>query len=440
MSCPFRCGKGRIEYSPSLISQLSRHQLELFLKAEGICILLRHPYERQPSDCKRSSMSLASNLVLADNYDFSGIGYQKPSSYRLPEHQSYEWYATHLDKMNVTGQEIVVLPSSKEANEVDDRRKVSDMVSEPQEAYHSSQQASSKVQPSQKEYNKDDYIELKLPDGTSLLVHKRKPNVSQTNEAQGQDGEKETSSEKQTNDAKANEGTPRASKGLKLPAASDDHSQLWEEDVLMQCSLDVLVEDMKSWGTLPGNIVKQIVANTKAKIDYRKVLSGFRASILSSKRHLTRMRPNRRSGFDNMGSIRRFDTNLLIAVDVSASISDQTLCHFYSVINRMFKYGVEHVDVVQFDVRLGDVEGLEKRFKRIDVAGRGGTSFQPVFDYIEKHPVYDGMIIFTDGYAPKPHLSRRIRTKIVWVCDNMKNYEEHRSWMRTYGRCCPIEL
>ncbi len=389
-------------------------------------------------------MSLASNLVLADNYDFSGIGYKKPSAYRLPEHQSYEWYATHLDKRDVASLKIVVRPSSKEAYEVDYRRKVSDVVSERQEVYHSeasktSQQAS-KTQPLQKEYDKDDYIELKLPDGTSLLVHKGKPNVLQTNKAQGQDGAKGTSSEKQTNSTKANDGTPNAREGLKLQAASDDHSQLWQEDVFMQCTLDVLVEDMKSWGTLPGNIVKQIVANTKAKIDYRKVLSGFRASILSSKRHLTRMRPNRRSGFDNMGSIRRFDTNLLIAVDVSGSISDGTLCHFYSVINRMFKYGVEHVDVVQFDVRLSDVKGMEKRFKRIDVTGRGGTSFQPVFEYIEKHPVYDGLIIFTDGYAPEPHLSKRIRTKIVWVCDNMKDYEEHRSWMRKYGRCCPIEL
>ena len=72
------------------------------------------------------------------------------------------------------------------------------------------------------------------------------------------------------------------------------------------------------------------------------------------------MRPNRRSGFDNMGSIRRFDTNLLIAVDVSGSISDEVLTHFYSVIGRIFKYGIEHVDVVQFDCSLSEVQSFEK--------------------------------------------------------------------------------
>lgn len=120
---------------------------------------------------------------------------------------------------------------------------------------------------------------------------------------------------------------------------SEDLSQLWEEDVLRSCEIDVAIDEISasnSWGSLAGNISGMILANTKAKIDYRKVLSGFRASVLSTKRHLTRMRPNRRSGFDNMGSIRRFDTNLLVAVDVSGSVDDKSLSHFsQSLIERL---------------------------------------------------------------------------------------------------------
>ncbi len=420
MDCPFRCGKGRIEYSPSLIAQLSHKQLELFLKAEAICILLRHPYERQPAGCKRSSLSLASSLVLADNYDFSGIDFKKPAEYRLPEHQSYEWYAIHLDKMDVAGQKMVVQPSTigeKDTYATGNAHKQSTLTPKHSE---------------QKEDSKDDYFELKMRDGTTVLVRKGKSRDTQTNNAQHQNGKKE--------ETKGSEAHTDMGGGLELPAASADHSQLWAEDPFMQCSLDIMVEHMETWGTLPGNIVGQIKANTKARIDYRKVLSGFRASILSSKRHLTRMRPNRRSGFDNMGSIRRFDTNLLVAVDVSGSISNNVLRHFYSTINRMFKYGVEHIDVVQFDAILSEVKSIEKRFKKMDVSGRGGTSFQPVFDYIGMHPQYDGLIIFTDGCAPHPQLPKRLRTKIVWVCDSRKNYEKHRSWMRAYGRCCPMEV
>ena len=67
MPCPFRCGRGKIEYNPNIIEELDDEKLELFLKAEVIRILLKHPYERQPDSCRRTSMSLGSNLVLADN-------------------------------------------------------------------------------------------------------------------------------------------------------------------------------------------------------------------------------------------------------------------------------------------------------------------------------------------------------------------------------------
>ena len=152
------------------------------------------------------------------------------------------------------------------------------------------------------------------------------------------------------------------------------------------------------------------------------------------------MRPNRRSGFENMGSIRRFDTNLLIAVDVSGSISGEVLTHFYSVIGKIFKYGIEHVDVVQFDCSLSEVQPFEKAKKRIEILGRGGTSFQPIFDFVQRNPQYDGLIIFTDGYAPKPKKSKRFQTKVVWVCQDEKTYQEHKSWMKETGRCCFVHL
>jgi predicted metal-dependent peptidase len=152
------------------------------------------------------------------------------------------------------------------------------------------------------------------------------------------------------------------------------------------------------------------------------------------------MRPNRRSGFENMGSIRRFNTNLLIAVDVSGSVSDMVLSHFYSIIGKIFKYGIEHIDVVQFDCAIGEVQTFEKAKKRVDIVGRGGTSFQPLFDYVYKKNIYDGLIIFTDGDAPKPQKPKGFKTKVVWICESENKYEEHKSWMKETGRCCFIKL
>ena len=225
--------------------------------------------------------------------------------------------------------------------------------------------------------------------------------------------------------------------------ANFDLASLWEEDYAKVCEIDSQIEiinNLKTWGTLSGNLVNTIIANTKARIDYRKVLSGFRASVLSSKRHLTRMRPNRRTGFDNMGSIRRFSTHLLVAVDVSGSVNDESLRHFFSIINQTFKYGIEELDVMQFDSEVKRVEPMRKKKVSFKIQGRGGTDFQVVVDYVSEHREYDGLIFFTDGYAPVPRIPKGLKCKIVWVCNDKAGYDDNHQWMRKIGRCCLMEV
>ena len=200
---------------------------------------------------------------------------------------------------------------------------------------------------------------------------------------------------------------------------------------------------IKDWGSISGGMVEQIMASTQAKIDYRKALAGFRASVISSKRNLTRMRPSRRWGFEQMGNKYAFSTSLLIAVDTSGSISTEMLKHFFSVIVKFFKYGIEQIDVIQFDcVIQGECMSLKKAKKqnRFAVHGRGGTSFQPVFDYLHEHNRYDGLIILTDGYAEVPHKDFSTRARILWVCESEDCYNQHKQWMSQLGRCCYMNL
>lgn len=218
-----------------------------------------------------------------------------------------------------------------------------------------------------------------------------------------------------------------------------DLSELWEEDEISVALVNGIIEGVKNWGSLSGKMAEVLKASTKAKIDWRKVFSGFRASILSSKRKLTRMRPNRRTGFQNMGSIRRFDTRLLVAVDVSGSIGSESLSHFYGVINSAFRYGFEAVDVIQFDCGVRVVQSLKKVIRETIAVGRGGTSFQEPIDYAEENG-YDGLVILTDGYAPPPTLPPHMRCKIVWVCESRSSYDHHHKWMEKSGRVCTMEL
>ncbi len=221
--------------------------------------------------------------------------------------------------------------------------------------------------------------------------------------------------------------------------ALQELAELWGEDEMMVCQINNVIESTKDWGTMPGTLQQVLKASLKAKIDWRKVLSGFRASILSSERKLTRMRPNRRTGFANMGSIRRFNTRLLVAVDVSGSVSDKSVSDFYGVVNSAFRYGFESVDVLQFDHGVQSVVSLTKAVKDFAVCGRGGTSFQEPVDFAHMNG-YEGLVILTDGEASPPRIPEGMKTGILWVCVDRDSYDEHKDWMSRTGRVCMMQL
>lgn len=240
----------------------------------------------------------------------------------------------------------------------------------------------------------------------------------------------------QNNEGKDQQKNERTKQQKNTSAASQ--SQLWREDSVERQKINELIERTTDWGTLPSDVVERIQASTKARIPNRLIWQGFHSAILSSKRHLTRMRPNRRTGFQQMGSTRQFDTHLLVAIDVSGSITNEVLQDFYSSINRLFRYGVVQIDVCQFDAELGPIVPMQRAQQEVTVKGRGGTSYQPLFDKIEDSKNdYDGLIILTDGQAPPPTVDKP-RIPVLWVCQDKAAYEAYSEWMKKTGRCCHL--
>ena len=379
--CAVRTGKGRIEYNPDMIGSLSDNALEETVGIEMIRLFLKHPYERCPEHCSGSRMLAASDMAIWSNYRFSYCVIDSPDSAGLPEGQSYEWYLAHL-------------PAN--AHE------------EPDESSTDSGQGESM---------------------TGTETADASPGGISEESADTPAGE-------------ISEESSDASSGRISEESAEDRTALWEEDSAMSEMINDIVRNIKDWGSLAGSMAEQIVASSRSRIDYRKILNSFRASIISTKRCLTRMRPSRRYGFQQMGSKFDFTTGLLVAVDTSGSISSGMLEYFFGVINRFFKYGIKTIDVIQFDCELhGDAVTLEKAVAKMDVSGRGGTSFQPAIDYAAKHgKEYDGLIFLTDGYAPEPVLPKHFPLKIAWVCEDRHSYEQHHEWMRKFGRVCYMEL
>jgi predicted metal-dependent peptidase len=341
MACPLRSGRKRLEYHPDFVREMSDEALEEALRAEAVRLLLKHPYERRPEGCSQSTMGLASNLVIGDNYKHPRLRIETPEEMGLISGMNYEWYARTIERQQ---------------------------------------------------------------------------------ERQDRSGEENGSGE-----------------GEEKRERFRDLAELWEEDELTIQMINEVISTTKSWGSLGGNFAEKLKASLMAKINWRNVFSGFRASIISSRRKLTRMKPNRRTGFDNMGSVRQFDTKLLVAVDVSGSISTKNLAYFYGVINSAFRYGFESIDVIQFDHGVRAVHNLKKVIREVAVLGRGGTSFQEPVNYAHENG-YDGLVILTDGYAPQPVIPEGFRTDILWVCEDESCLEQHKSWMEKSGRTCVMQI
>ena len=212
---------------------------------------------------------------------------------------------------------------------------------------------------------------------------------------------------------------------------ADAGASLWEEDELMTEKVNHEIETAQrcnQWGSLGGDLRALIESTLVSKQNFRAILSQFRASILSAKRHLTRMRPNRRYGFDAMGSQYAYSTRLLVAVDVSGSVPDEDIRKFLAVINRFFKQGIERIDVIEFDSKITTDKpiALKQATDSIRVTGRGGTNFQPAIDFYYDHEEYDGLVFLTDGYAPIPKLPDDKRHKpLAWILTTAGGNEEN---------------
>ena len=140
------------------------------------------------------------------------------------------------------------------------------------------------------------------------------------------------------------------------------------------------------------------------------------------------MKPNRRYDFAYMGSKFEPKTHLLVAVDASGSIDSKDLENFFSIINRFFSYNVESICVITFDTEITQKKNLKKASREIKVIGRGGTNFQCVIDYYESHYEYQGLIIFTDGYAPLPTIKKN--KQILWILTGKSEYDDAIKWIK----------
>ena len=390
LSVAMRTGRMCIEFSNLLCSELSDTELTDFLKIETYRILLKHPYARQPYKANPTALQLASDVVIAKFFvppsgiESAGIVYLKSQAWRfstLDYPLGKRWSDT--DELKFFQRNLQIDRNTGLLKTVDD---------------------------------------LTFEQWYKWLLFLIRETSAGGGEASG----------------------AGALSDYDLSAITES-AELWQEDESAQNQIDDKIKKAEienGWGETGGNLVRTLQEQTDFSFDYRRALTKFRANIVSVNRRLTRMKPSRRYGFSAMGSRYERKADILIAVDVSGSITDESFTRFYHAIkNFFFLKIIENIDLIFFDVNLKNTSPIKfsKNLKLAEIQGRGGTNFQPPIDYfLENRSRYSGMIIFTDGEGEVPKMTGGSgNASILWILDSRLAYEKSRWWIESLpGNFC----
>lgn len=379
LSVPLRTGNLCIEYSNTLTQNLSEDELSDLLKIEVYRILLKHPYTRQPHKANPTALLLASDIVISKFF----VPASKIESAGLTFLKSLAWKFSTLDyplgKKWADTEELKFFQRNLQIDRATEQLKTVD--------------------------------DLTFEEWYKKIIFLIRETSAGGGEAAGQG----------------------ALFDYDLSAITES-SELWKEDENAANQINDKIkkaEIEQGWGKTGGNLQRELQGDVDFSFDYRRALSHFRANIVSAERHLTRMKPSRRYGFKAMGSRYERKADILIAVDVSGSITDESFNRFYHAIkNFFFLKIIEKIDLIFFDVNLKKSEPVKftSKLNLQEITGRGGTNFQVPLDYfLERRSKYDGMIIFTDGEGAAPKID--VSATILWILDSRQAYEKSRWWI-----------
>lgn len=175
----------------------------------------------------------------------------------------------------------------------------------------------------------------------------------------------------------------------------------------------------KSQGHMPGSLEEAIRKNMKVKVDWKQQLKRFVGDFFVVGTEPTKKRVDRRIPLWGVvpGKTSKYCSKILVGIDTSASVSQPELSAFITIISQM----KIPISIVQCDTEIQKVMKVRspRDLNNFKAVGRGGTDFQPVFDYAKKHK-FQGVIYLTDMECNFPD---KYGKPCLWV-STQKEYDQ----------------
>ena len=170
-------------------------------------------------------------------------------------------------------------------------------------------------------------------------------------------------------------------------------------------------------GKLSGGLAQIIEHLLQPQLPWRTLLAHYMSN--TARDDYSYMRPSRREGQAIFPSLKSNQANIVIALDISGSIHPQEITEFLSEVNALKSQIRARVTLLPCDANL--VEGAPWIYETWDefilpekMKGGGGTSFQPVFNWVNgMDQAPEILIYFTDGQAKFPQQAPNY--PVIWL-------------------------
>jgi len=186
------------------------------------------------------------------------------------------------------------------------------------------------------------------------------------------------------------------------PKQAKRNTQGWGENDMIKEQIKKIVNETpaSSWGNISSDFVFKIMSANVHVIDPKAVLRKAIATAFSENMNFTRLRPNRKYQGKYLGWLpgQRHEQkhNILIATDVSGSMSDDDVALAFSCVNDFLRNGTS-VSYCTWDVTCGPIKPTRYPSKQYNLSGKGGTDPRCVLEKIKLENLkYDLIVFITD--------------------------------------------
>lgn len=197
---------------------------------------------------------------------------------------------------------------------------------------------------------------------------------------------------------------------------------LWEEsDELDEKTLRDFTEKfaaLSDKGEIPLYVQGLIKAlkNTSGEIPWNLYLKKLMGTLESNKKKTVTRRSRRQpERLDLRGELRGHKAEIIVAIDISGSISDEEFKQAIREVLTIVKNYNHEITIIECDTAIKrayktkSIRGVKER-----VSSGGGTKFSPVFEYVNKHRA-NLLVYFTDGKGEEKLEVMPKGYKTLWV-------------------------